>query len=546
MAADWEVLKASGLTTESLRKFVSDNFGDPGSDLKPVIPAGWSENPPSWMSNVRDPELRELGTAVHGLWKTLCRQVSSSVLDNTDRHTLLPLPYPFIVPGDRFRECYNWDSYWVIRGLVACNMVPAAEQLVRNLLSLVDRWGFVPNGARSYYTNRSQPPLLSAMVLAVWDASGDNGLLADALPRLVAQHTYWTSGNKAVRVRAASGCQGGADGAAPGLAAAAGVGSTADVDDCEVFELSRYHAELYEPRPESLREDIHLAASAGLEGDQAAQLYCDIASAAESGWDFSTRWYVGGSSLEFTRTTQVIPADLNAWLYRTERDIAAIAAHLGDLQLRDTYTAAAARRRHAMDALMWNTVDGCWHDLLLQQPQPDSAVVNTSSESRPPCSTATTVYDAEQRSGVYASNWVPLWCGCAASGSAQAAAAVAGLQASGLIQGGGLLTSTYPSGQQWDAPNAWPPLVHMAIEALSEAQVPGAESAAAELADRWMRANLVAWHATGAMHEKYDGYKMGGVGGGGEYEPQVGFGWSNGVLLTLLQRYGQGDKTSTS
>ncbi|KAG2498140.1 hypothetical protein HYH03_003898 [Edaphochlamys debaryana] len=534
---------------EELQRFVAAEFGDPGSDLKTVLPPGWHEAAPTWVGELPDPELRDLGAAVHGLWSSLCRQACSHT--HPDRHTLLPLPHPFIVPGDRFRECYNWDSYWIIQGLLASELVPAAEALVRNLLHLVDVWGFVPNGARSYYTNRSQPPLLSAMVLSVWTAAADDRLLEDALPRLIKQHRYWTSGPKAVRIRPppANGCcahpagTGGADATIPNVVAP-------DAHD-EVM-LSRYYAEWCAPRPESYREDAELVARAGLSGAEAEALYRDIASAAESGWDFSSRWMVGGDALEYTRTTQVIPADLNAWLYRFERDIVAVASHLGRPELAKAYGSQAEARLRAMDRLMWSEADGCWHDLLLTQPQPGPRSTSSRPTSEPAEAAGSSAagasggspghideptYAAEQRPGAYASNWVPLWCGCAERGSSRAAAAVSGLLRSGLIQPGGLSTSLVRSGQQWDAPNAWPPLVHMAVEALAEAGVPEGERAAAELACCWVAAAQVGWRTTGHMHEKYSAEELGGVGGGGEYAPQVGFGWSNGVLLALMQRF---------
>ncbi|GIL86892.1 hypothetical protein Vretifemale_15069 [Volvox reticuliferus] len=492
--------------------------------------------------------MRDLGTAVHGLWKTLCRQVSPTVINDTDRHTILPLPHPFIVPGDRFRECYslgpdacsNWDSYWIIRGLLACDLVPAAECLVRNLLHLVDVWGFVPNGARQYYTNRSQPPLLSAMVLALWNVSNDDSLLDDALPLLVKQHRYWNAGNKAVRVRA-GGQSKQEDDDGDGRDDRAGRSVKASHEGAsEVFTLSRYHSDHYAPRPESFREDVQLAAMAGVSGREAALLFCDVASAAESGWDFSSRWFVGGDGLQYTRTTQIVPADLNAWLYRMERDIAAIAAQLGATQLQNEFMARASARLRGINAVMWSAADNCWHDLLLREsrgtmssaPAQDTAFLFGNSVS----SAESAVYDVELRSGVFASNWVPLWCGCAEPGSALAEAAVMGLQASGLVQPGGLLTSLYHSGEQWDAPNAWPPLVHMIIEAAVESGVTNGTALANQLADNWLHANMVAWQATGHMHEKYNGYVPGGIGRGGEYKPQVGFGWSNGVLMALLER----------
>lgn len=68
--------------------------------------------------------------------------------------TLLPLPHPTVVPGDRFRETYYWDSLWVVIGLLESKMVDTAEGLVRNLLHMLAAVGHVPNGGRAYYTNR--------------------------------------------------------------------------------------------------------------------------------------------------------------------------------------------------------------------------------------------------------------------------------------------------------------------------------------------------------------------------------------------------------
>lgn len=81
-------------------------------------------------------------------------QVNESVLTQPQLHSLLPLPGITAVPGDRFRELYYWDSYWVIKGLLVSNMTETATSEVSNLLSLLDTYGHVPNGARVYYINR--------------------------------------------------------------------------------------------------------------------------------------------------------------------------------------------------------------------------------------------------------------------------------------------------------------------------------------------------------------------------------------------------------
>jgi neutral trehalase len=76
--------------------------------------------------------------------------------------------------------------------------------------------------------------------------------------------------------------------------------------------------------------------------------------------------------------------------------------------------------------------------------------------------------DVEQCKGVYASNWIPLWCGCADAGSPCAMLALQSLQSSGLLQPGGIAASLYETGQQWDFPNGWAPLQAMIIEALAK------------------------------------------------------------------------------
>jgi len=127
------------------------------------------------------------------------------------------------------------------------------------------------------------------------------------------------------------------------------------------------------------------------------------------------------------------------------------------------------------------------------------------------------------------------------------------LEHSGLILPGGVTTSLIESGQQWDFPNGWPPLQHMLIEGLDTAQdgqgvqdekdgqdASGSEAKvlAKRLATIWVEANFIAFNATGGhMFEKYNTTEPGARGGGGEYNLQTGFGWTNGVLLSLLARW---------
>lgn len=100
---------------ETLKAFLEEYFDEAGSDLIPHTPADHVANPPDFLPRVQSVVARDWGLKVHSLWPSLTRQVSSAVEMEPDRHTLLPLKNPFLVPGERFREVYYWDSYWVIR-----------------------------------------------------------------------------------------------------------------------------------------------------------------------------------------------------------------------------------------------------------------------------------------------------------------------------------------------------------------------------------------------------------------------------------------------
>jgi alpha,alpha-trehalase len=72
--------------------------------------------------------------------------------------SLIPLPYPYIVPGGRFQEIYYWDSYFTMLGLSVSGRFDLIENMVDNFSFLIKTLGHIPNGNRSYYISRSQPP----------------------------------------------------------------------------------------------------------------------------------------------------------------------------------------------------------------------------------------------------------------------------------------------------------------------------------------------------------------------------------------------------
>jgi alpha,alpha-trehalase len=607
----------------ALAAFLDEHCDPPGSDLEPHTPEDWRPDPPrlsqlgprpaeagaletaaaaAGLPLLTDDEraaVHELArTVVHARWKVLCRRWKGSGGDDCDatsaarlRSSLLPLPEPQMVPGDRFREAYYWDSYWVVRGLLASGMARTAAATVRNLVAMAGETtevesggnserrplpppgGHVPNGARCYYLNRSQPPLLSMMVRAVAEellqsaATADaHALLRLALPAVERELEHWQSPPKQVIVVASTG----------------GDGQAAASPDHH-YALARYWAQWDAPRPESQREDEQTAQEAPCRHGR-RRLMRDLASAAESGWDFSTRWMVpppaatffaeaqrfqGGKSATATatqppslaslRTTRVVPADLNAFLYRAERDAAWAARTLGQAEKAGQLEARARARRQAMQALLWDDAAACWRDGWLVRRWKQSvggesedaafpAIEDDDEEGEEEEGASATGHDRpwvlHRSPGVFASNYVPLWCGLLdddADPTPTADRVAASLLSSGLLAPGGVAASLYASGQQWDWPNVWPPLQHALAEGLMRSAGGSLQARALGLgiAAAYARAVLGGWRlagglGSGELHEKYDARGGGREGAGGEYAPQVGFGWTNGALLSLL------------
>ncbi|XP_073303813.1 probable trehalase isoform X2 [Primulina huaijiensis] len=478
---------------KELNSFIEEHFGDVEEDLMHVNPVDFVPEPKDFLPKVKSPEMRAWALEVHSLWNNLSRKVSKGVFHKPDYHTLLPLKSPVIIPGSRFREVYYWDSYWVIRGLLASKMYDTAKGIVYNLISLIDEFGYVLNGARAYYTNRSQPPLLSSMVTDIYNRTGDKELAAKSLPALLKEHEFWNSGIHKVIIKD-------------------GEGSS--------HALSRYYAMWNKPRPESSTTDRETASKLSNTCEK-KQLYRELGSTAESGWDFSTRWMRNAFDLTTLATTSIIPVDLNAFILKMELDISSLAHSIGDSDTSERFRNASEARKKAITSILWNAEMGQWVDYWLGNSN-DVITLNGSS----------------QKKKIFASNFVPLWIQPFASDAKIVDKVISSLQNSGLVHSAGIATSLANSGQQWDFPNGWAPLQHMIVEGLVRCGSEKALAIAQETAVKWIRTNYVAFKKTGTMHEKYDIRKCGDIGGGGEYAPQTGFGWSNGVVLVFLEEFG--------
>ncbi|XP_066289089.1 trehalase-like [Branchiostoma lanceolatum] len=485
----FDTLAAGGAnlsSAEVMRGFLDQWFDPPGSEFEVWQPTDWRDSP-EFLNHVADSSLREWGRHVHQLWKSLGRNIKPDVRARPHLYSLLYVPHPVIVPGGRFREFYYWDTYWIIRGLLLSEMTETTRGMLSNFAEMVKRFGFVPNGGRVYYSRRSQPPVLTLAVRDYLDKTNDTVFVQTVMPQLEMEYNFWMR-DRNVTVRGRDNGQ---------------------------HVLNQYRSFIGKSRPESWREDEDAARSLET-GTDPAEFHANVASACESGWDFSSRWYAHGDDVTSIRTTDIIPVDLNVFMCACEAALANMSLRLGRGEAAAQYQAAVERRRAAIDAVLWSDQQGVWLDY------------NSAT--------------GQHTDRFYASNIFPLYNTCYGDGTAQAdieGRVVDYLKKeSVLIYPGGVPTSRVPSGEQWDFPNGWPPLQHLVIESLAASPVREAQRLAQDLAQRWINTNYGQFVRTRAMWEKYDVETGDHPGSGGEYDVQVGFGWTNGVVLHLLDKYG--------
>lgn len=416
------------------------------------------------------------------LWAALTRP---PVADGGQFHSLIGLPQPYVVPGGRFREIYYWDSYFTSLGLVASGRVDLLESMVGNFASLIDRFGFIPNGSRSYFLGRSQPPTFCLMLGLLEQAHGFDAI-TPFIARLETEYRFWMRRDPAAWT-----------GTPTAFRRTVMLGQ--DV------VLNRYWDDHEGPREESFAEDVALFERAAV--GRHNELYRNLRAGAESGWDFSSRWCDEGRGLESIRTTELIPVDLNCLLYRVELELARWLDMQGEARAGE-YRLAAARRKAAMRQLLWSERDGWWFDYDW----------TTGSRS-----------EAWTLAGAFG-----LQAGMA--DACQAAAMAANIEQR-FLQPGGLVTTLTASGEQWDWPNGWAPLQWIAASGLLEH---GYERLADEIAQRFVSLAEDVFIRTGKLMEKYDVCDLSLDAGGGEYPVQDGFGWTNGVVRAFLDRLGRG------
>jgi alpha,alpha-trehalase len=485
-----------------LEIFTKKNFHKAGHELKIVMPKDIQDNP-KFLDDIHDEGIRSFAKEIHLKWKSLLRVVDKNLLCKDCESTALDLPYPFIVPGGRFREFYYWDTLWILEGLYVSEMCLTAKSVIENTLWLVDKYGFVPNGSRVYYLNRSQPPVLPMMIQRYLEECG-NGLrnktkfIERSLGILEKEYSFWMA-HRSVNVTNEHGS----------------------------FTLNRYDANLTEPRPESYLHDVQLACNLTTMGSR-QNLFHNIAATTESGWDFSGRWLnwtliEDGKEypdLRSSCTADLIPIDLNAVLMNNEVIIGGLWKILGNADNEAKYHEFAAAREKAFRSILYASRHNSWRDY--------NYVQGRLNEDRP----------------FYITDLCPLWYTPFMKIPIEEIKTM--LEDHQKIiydyKGGVPISETYTA-QQWDFPNVWAPtqyqLVRLHQRLYEETGDIGFDVKALEIAQKWIDSTYCGYRHYGYIFEKYDATMVGQPGAGGEYIVQEGFGWSNGVILWVIKQYGK-------
>lgn len=448
---------------------------DPSFDLRDFVSRHFYEFNHTPTLYVTD-DKKTIEQHIHELWSVLERR------NRKDRGSLLALPYKYIVPGGRFSEQFYWDSYFIMLGLATEKRWDMVENMMKNYAYMIRKFGFIPTANRTYFLSRSQPPFFSQMVRLLARHNGRRRTFLEYLPYMLAEYRFWIKGRKSVNDHI--------DTRAYARVVRMPNGVT----------LNRYFDNKTTPRPESLREDIETAERAGVIDSE--RLYLDLRAGAESGWDFSSRWFKDPQEISSIHTTDVVPVDLNCLLYQLETAIAEAYRLMYQPLLARKFQKLAERRAATITKYMWDEKEQFFMDYDFRASRPTSCV---------------------SLAGVF-----PLYAKIATPKQARA---VAKRLEEDFLKPGGLITTLVENGQQWDSPNGWAPLHWIVIQGLREY---GHHSLAEKIKKAWVHSSLEVFKRERKLIEKYDVTSETRLGGGGEYELQDGFGWTNGVLITLL------------
>ena len=243
-------------------------------------------------------------------------------LNHKNIGTLVGLPYPYTIPcvDDAFQEFYYWDTYFSCRGLIRQGFIEQAKNNCDNLIYLVENYGFVPNGNRTYYLNRSQPPYMGLLIKHVYDRLGDKHWLNSAVGTMEKEYEFWMNNRMT-------------------LIGLNHYGNHADRNDLLQFYddscVPRLRMRHYK-KEDRLRESSQTLAEA------------------ESGWDFNPRFR--------RRCLDFAPIDLNSNLYKYELLLTEFYKVLGDEITALKWLGKSKMRKDLINRYCWHQESGAFMD----------------------------------------------------------------------------------------------------------------------------------------------------------------------------------------
>jgi alpha,alpha-trehalase len=447
-----------------------------GFDLKNFIDTNFTL-PKAYSTEYKSDPNKSAAQHITALWDVLTRK------PDEEAGSLIPLPHPYIVPGGRFREIYYWDSYFTMLGLQESGRVDLIQNMIDNFAFLINKIGYIPNGNRTYFIGRSQPPFFALMVKLLNEErltynKGENEVLIKYLPSLEKEYQFWMTGSDKL--------------------------TSSHVSEHRVVQmpdgsiLNRYWDDNDTPRPEAYKEDVALSHQSLQKPEE---LFRHLRAAAESGWDFSSRWFKDGKTFATIHTTEIVPVDLNCLLFYLEKTLAEAYQHSENNSKSNHFLLLSSQRKASIRKYCWDEEKKFFVDF--------------------------DFVEKKRKSNFSLASAFPLFFEVA---SRDQAIAVKEILIRDFLKTGGMTTTLEFSGQQWDAPNGWAPLQWITFKGLLNF---GFEESANMLKSNWINENLKVYKDTGKMTEKYDVWNQQSEASGGEYPNQDGFGWTNGVFLAM-------------
>jgi alpha,alpha-trehalase len=440
---------------------------------------------------------------------------------------LLYLPNPYVVPGGRFNEMYGWDSFFILLGLEADHREALAKGMVDNFLFEVEHYGAVLNANRTYYLTRSQPPFLTSMIRAVYEdpASFPATVAGRTTAQVWLEHAYEVA-EKDYSLWTRPEHLAGRTGLARYFDYGSGpVPEMAD-DDTYYIDVIRWLV----AHPSGANALFLVKGAEYPEAAEAVRLKqtsCDVNSSAVcmrawfDGYRLGRGFYEGDRAMResgfdtsdrfgpFSGSTQdYAPVGLNCLLYRYERDLAHMAHLLGKAQEALRWDRRANARASAIQRYLWQPKEGVFGD-----------------------------YDFVHAKGsgyAFITSLYPLWSGAATREEADSMETKLGV----FERPGGLSTSNYNSGLQWDEPYGWAPTNYIVVEGLEDM---GFHTDAARLAQKFDETVDNGFATDGTIREKYNvAARNADVEVSNGYKQNViGFGWTNAVYLKFREIVGQ-------